>query len=138
MCNEAKDDLDFSVKRTSSDGTVLARQSRCKECMKMLMKKHYTSNKDYYKAKARTHDSNHYEIFLEILKTKSCVDCGETDPVVLDFDHTGDKVMSIAHMLQKRLSWTTILAEMEKCEVRCANCHRRKTAKQLNWKRALL
>ena len=63
-----------------------------------------------------------------------CVDCGETDPVVLDFDHVrGEKFSTIADAL--RLGWSEkrLFSEIEKCEVRCANCHRRVTAVRNNW-----
>jgi hypothetical protein len=62
------------------------------------------------------------------------VDCGETDPVVLEFDHVrGEKKGEIAMMVRVD-GWDKIVEEMAKCELRCANCHRRKTAKQLGWK----
>jgi hypothetical protein len=61
-----------------------------------------------------------------------CIDCGETDPVVLDFDHVrGIKRKAVALMI-KDFSWENIQLEIEKCEVRCANCHRRKTSKENN------
>lgn len=69
------------------------------------------------------------------LSENPCVDCGEDDPIVLDFDHieAKDKAASISKMVASGLSITTIESEIAKCEIRCANCHRRRTAKQFNW-----
>lgn len=60
----------------------------------------------------------------------ACVDCGESDPVVLQFDHVRDKRNNVSTMLRGGFAWSTVLAEIEKCEVRCGNCHRRKTARE--------
>jgi hypothetical protein len=58
-----------------------------------------------------------------------CVDCGESDPVVLEFDHVrGTKVAAISSFVRNMASMNRILAEIAKCDVRCANCHRRRTA----------
>ena len=66
---------------------------------------------------------------IAYLKQHPCVDCGETDIVVLQFDHVrGKKRTEIGKMIS--YSWESILIEIAKCEVRCANDHLRKTAKQ--------
>jgi hypothetical protein len=71
---------------------------------------------------------------FDYYKTHGCIDCGETDPIVLEFDHvTGDNVSNIAFMVHSNTSISTLVEEIEKCVVRCANCHRRKTAKDQNW-----
>jgi hypothetical protein len=63
-------------------------------------------------------------------------DCGEGDPVVLDFDHVrGEKLFSVSKGLTDR-SFDTLVAEMAKCEVVCANCHRRRTARRAGFARA--
>jgi NAD-dependent SIR2 family protein deacetylase len=57
-----------------------------------------------------------------------CRPCrGEADPLVLEFDHIKDKSFEIGAGLPDR-NWESILTEIEKCEVVCANCHRRRTA----------
>ena len=61
---------------------------------------------------------------LEYLREHPCVDCGETDPVVLQFDHVGQKRANIARMLTDSFTWRQIELEIEKCEIRCGNCHR--------------
>lgn len=67
----------------------------------------------------------------EYLTTHPCVDCGERDPVVLEFDHrdpaskSGD-VGRLVHSGKRAV----VQAEIEKCDVRCGNCHRIRTAKQ--------
>jgi hypothetical protein len=59
------------------------------------------------------------------------VDCGETDPDVLDFDHVrGKKVCGISRMVGRGYRLWRIKAEIDKCEVRCANDHRRITKKR--------
>jgi len=55
------------------------------------------------------------------------------DPVVLEFDHTADKKAAVAQLVAGGYSWCAILQEIAKCEVRCANCHRRITAKRGSW-----
>lgn len=71
---------------------------------------------------------------FDFLSKKKCIDCGEKDPIVLDFDHIdkNNKFKSVAKMLCGHYSFKTILKEIGKCEIRCANCHRRKTYLQFN------
>lgn len=60
------------------------------------------------------------------------MDCGEKDPVVLEFDHIDPAAKSFEIGNMTRIGWglERLLAEAEKCDVVCANCHRRRTAKQ--------
>lgn len=71
------------------------------------------------------------------LLTHPCVDCGEADPIVLEFDHLGKKTSAIADMMRLHARWDEILVEIAKCEVRCANCHRRRTARARGYYREL-
>ena len=72
---------------------------------------------------------------VSFLREHPCVDCGESDPVVLEFDHLGDKKFGIADGIRNR-NWQDVLDEIAKCEVVCANCHRRRTAKRGGFIRA--
>ena len=69
------------------------------------------------------------------LAENSCVDCGEDDIRVLDFDHRPGvvKVAEVARMAMHGMSWRAIEAEIAKCDVRCANCHRRRTSERGSW-----
>ena len=104
---------------------------------KEYLKKHYKKNKDYYKSKAKASKSkqrNWNRSFVDRIKRMfGCVDCGESNPVVLEFDHVrGEKVGNIANMVHAPLSISAIKEEIRKCEVRCANCHRKKTHERRN------
>jgi len=59
----------------------------------------------------------------QYLEQHSCVDCGESDPVVLEFDHVrGEKLFTISLNFCDR-RWELIEEEIAKCDVRCTNCH---------------
>ena len=68
------------------------------------------------------------------LAARQCVDCGERDIRCLEFDHRdrSTKTKAVALLVRDGVSWDVILEEIEKCDVRCANCHRRKTAAENN------
>ncbi len=74
-------------------------------------------------------------MLVEYLRTHPCVDCGEDDVLVLEFDHLEDKLFSIARGFRDR-PLQALLDEMAKCEVVCANCHRRRTAARGGFLRA--
>lgn len=103
-------------------------------------RRHYERNAATIKARSaarnqRITEENRQRL-IDYLRAHPCVDCGEGDPLVLEFDHVrGEKEADVSRMLVRRYSWKRILGEIDKCEVRCANCHRRKTIKQFGWYR---
>jgi 5-methylcytosine-specific restriction endonuclease McrA len=73
------------------------------------------------------------EKIIAYLQTHQCVDCGEADWQVLEFDHRDrDKKIDAVSNMVNRCGWPQVEREIAKCDVRCANCHRRKTAKDLD------
>jgi hypothetical protein len=70
----------------------------------------------------------------DYLAAHPCVDCGERDVIVLEFDHVrGEKEFAIAVGICKKYSLERLAGEMAKCDVRCANCHKRITAARADW-----
>ena len=68
----------------------------------------------------------------EYLLDHPCVDCGEDDPVVLEFDHQHNKELDISRAVND-WSQERIEREIAKCEVVCSNCHKRRTAISQDW-----
>jgi hypothetical protein len=78
--------------------------------------------------------------WLDEYKLKAgCTDCGyNAHPRALDFDHIGtDKVGNVGLMIHDRIAWPIILAEIAKCEIVCANCHRIRTYEREQRARAM-
>jgi len=75
----------------------------------------------------------------EYFSTHPCIDCGESDPIVLTFDHVrGEKRDNVSEMIGCGLGLETIKAEIEKCDVVCYNCHAIRTHERQEsnrWKR---
>lgn len=75
---------------------------------------------------------------LQYLADNACVDCGESDFRVLTFDHVrGEKSFNLSAAASLYRSEAQVREEIEKCEVRCANCHLRMTGKRAGWYRDL-
>jgi hypothetical protein len=138
-CGEERDaEMDFNWKYKDRG----VRNRRCKYCQSQVSKQHYQNHKQSYMDRVRTREvlvteDNHKRI-AEYLSCHPCVDCGCADVRVLEFDHVrGKKSNDISRMVIIGCSWSTIEAEISKCEVRCANCHRIKTNERSGWWRHL-
>ncbi len=106
-------------------------QTWCRACFKEVndrnYRPYYERERERIRSRITAHrDANHQQL-IEYLRAHPCVDCGETDIVVLEFDHVGEKLGDVSTLANGGRSWERIKAEIEKCEVRCANCHRKKT-----------
>lgn len=115
-------------------------QYHCRECSRKYVRTHYRNNREYYLKKANKRNNmirkKIREYIINYLNSHSCVDCGEQDPNVLEFDHIGNKNFSISNTGRDK-TLETVQIEIAKCEVRCANCHRRKTALKAGWDKRL-
>jgi hypothetical protein len=106
-------------------------QTWCRDCFAEANAANYRKNREREKARLlRQVTQRRSEVrakIIEYLREHPCVDCGETDIVVLEFDHVREKIADISVYASGGRSWQRVKAEIDKCEVRCANCHRRKT-----------
>lgn len=129
-CALKKKEEDFSFKNKAQN----KRKTICNECQKAYKNKWYQDNylekKDSFKESRKKYKDKLRQKMLDFLSNKKCIDCGEEDIVTLEFDHRENKEDNISRMLSNRRSWDDILNEINKCDIRCANCHKRKTAKQ--------
>lgn len=132
-CDTIKPLTDFGFKNRTSEKY----QSYCKSCQRDYGIRYYHSNKEKYeqnriKNKRLYHDRN-TDFIVSYLKLHPCVDCGETDIEVLQFDHinlVGSKSPRIGAFINGSLR--KLKEEIDKCEIRCGNCHIRRTRKQLD------
>ena len=115
----------------------------------MKTKKELASCKRRYRSNNTKHVSKIKAVWgagrVELIrqfKKKPCADCGiEYPPICMDFDHrdpsaklrikTGKSRRTInMAAIAKTFRLSTVLAEIAKCDVVCANCHRLRTEKQ--------
>jgi len=128
QCGSCKQLKDFSSFHKKEDSY----QSRCKECVRKYHRRHYLANKNRYKNQAYERKIKLREI-IAIKKAVPCKDCGiKYPPYVMDFDHIkGSKIRAVGRFTNHG-SKKALLAEIEKCEVVCSNCHRIRTHNRNN------
>jgi hypothetical protein len=99
----------------------------CRECFR-----------EYFRARGDLHRRQTHEaqqrrrrearaLLGQYLLGHPCVECGETDPIVLEFDHLGPKRGNVTQLARRGASLDRLKREIAECEIRCANCHRRRT-----------
>tara|TARA_R100000329_G_scaffold136705_1_gene117508 strand:+ start:219 stop:749 length:531 start_codon:yes stop_codon:yes gene_type:complete len=138
-CKEEKPKRQFYINRQKPDG----RQSKCKECQKLYHNNSwYIKNRESVIKKMRARKLRirriNYKKILEIYFSDGCVDCGTKDARVLEFDHVRGKKKhvkssrgaGIAYLVRDGYKWSTIKKEIDKCDVRCRNCHQIRTREQ--------
>jgi hypothetical protein len=132
-CSRCQQDLPLSA--FARYGTT--QQSYCRACKKEYDAAWYRVNKERRRAKVRA-DREAYIAWLDSLKDgKPCADCGQTyPPYVMEWHHIpgATKTLVLADTRRAAHSKARILAELEKCELVCANCHRERTfGKPMKW-----
>lgn len=123
--------FDFKNKKANK------RHGYCQNCKREMQSAWYQKNSTRHKhstaMNTRRYRQENNERVYEYLLRHPCVNCGEKNPIKLEFHHCHNKTETISRMLAGS-AWKTIETEIEKCQVLCANCHRFITAKDFNWK----
>ncbi len=127
VCPKCKQSLPLSAFGIRTNGKP---QHWCRACHCVYQREHYQKNKEYYYALQEERVERNRRRLREA-KAVPCADCGNQYPFyVMDFDHRpGEKKcfnLSAANV-QTRLCWAKFEAEIAKCDVVCANCHRERT-----------
>jgi hypothetical protein len=120
----------FYERKSRNNGTY---QSWCRACISASRKEWSRRNRAYciqdatLRGKARLKQLR--DFIREYLSNHPCIDCQITDPEVLEFDHVrGVEYRNVCDLVARKVGDTILLAEIAKCDVRCANCHRKITA----------
>jgi hypothetical protein len=134
ICKAPKPFTEFNRKRRSQDGL----QPHCRECNREASRAYYRRNRAQHLVDVglnlpKYRVRNRELVFAHLLENP-CVDCGETDPLVLDLDHVrGIKAGDVSRLSAFPVGPVRLRAEIDKCEVRCVNCHRRRSRRTLGW-----
>lgn len=119
-CNTLKPIDQFNKKGTSL-------QAKCKTCNSEYLKAHYINNKKSYFKRNDKHKAGIIQWFKELKLTLKCLLCSEDESACLDFHHLDptSKEFDVSKMPGYGISKKSILKEISKCIVLCANCHRK-------------
>lgn len=88
----------------------------------------YQKNKEREQARHKEYKQKVWDWFKEYKSRLACSMCGEDHPATLVFHHKegrGKEDVHVSKLVRSGYSQARIEAEMVKCEVLCANCHRK-------------
>lgn len=122
-CCEELSKESFSWKNKQK-GTL---QSRCKSCYNTYNREHYAkSDKQPVIDRSNRNNKKLWQRYKDWKLTQQCCICGESSPECLDLHHVDPAIKdgNIGDIVSK-YNWQKVLAEIAKCVVVCANCHRK-------------
>lgn len=103
--------------------------SYCKPCVRQHSKEHYRNNTKGYRDRIDAKKSFLRKLLIDLKNDKACMDCGIIYPYyVMDFDHrdASTKIAEVSKLVSNG-ELQALLDEIAKCDLVCANCHRRRT-----------
>ena len=130
-CGRCRRDLPLDAFNRAGSG----RQHWCRECFRDYFRARGAVHLEQCDASRRKRAALARSAMARYLAEHPCMDCGERDERVLDFDHVGEKRELVSALVARGAPWPRIVEEIAQCEVRCANCHRRVTAQRAGWSR---
>lgn len=127
-CGVFKEYSQFNRAKKNYDGHAYS----CQACSRPYAKKYYEANrerlKDSQSASLEESIAVKREYLINHYRNNPCVDCGESNVLVLQSDHQRDKVYEVARLVNSGHSLQKLIDELAKCVTRCANCHQIATA----------
>jgi hypothetical protein len=109
------------------------RQPYCRACQAEYHREHYRKNKKRYVDAARER-KRRLRATLREARNKPCADCGRQFPsYAMDLDHREGEVKKATFNELLYGSAQALLAEIAKCDVVCAVCHRIRTHHRKQW-----
>lgn len=124
ICTQCKKDLPntaFNWKNTKAG----VRSTTCRDCKKIQQNSWYARNKTAHIKNVADGKKEARQWFRNYKQTLTCSRCPESNPVCLDFHHKHSKDNNVATMVSQGASIGKLIKEIAKCEVVCANCHRK-------------
>ena len=135
-CTLCKNEFPISEFPKRTDRLVGVK-SRCKKCCYQKYKDWKDRNRDkvreYGLAYRKSTTKRNRQRLIEIKQKCPCIDCGISNWVVLEFDHVRGIKRADVSSLSKYYGWNTVQKEIDKCEIRCRNCHRIRTPKSKSY-----
>lgn len=124
-CSRCEQDLPESRFNRLREG----RQWWCRDCFKEYFRERGDKHRAQSSAAKKRKRAPQVRFVRDYLAANPCVDCGEDDVLVLEFDHCRDeKVAEVSRLISNGASLDVVRAEVAKCDPVCANCHRRRTS----------
>lgn len=98
-----------------------------RDTQREYQKAHYRRKKGYYKDKSKDRVRRIRSEIINYKVLRGCSTCNETHPSCLEFHHRdpNEKEFEVNQALKKGWNFERMLPELEKCDVLCANCHRK-------------
>lgn len=123
ICTKCKKEKSLSEFYVCKRDGVMA---QCKDCQKVRSAKYHKENKKLACAATKRYKDRNKKFYKEYKKGLKCQICGENHSACLIFHHRNpnEKEFMIANSVT-RMSIKCLMKEVAKCDVLCANCHKK-------------